>query len=61
MSEAKKRVLWTYRGVNVYPAGPNSSGIRWTANSDLGHTLRSDTKEGMRELIREHVKPRAKS
>jgi hypothetical protein len=42
--------VWTYRGVNVYPAGSNVSGIRWTAYST--RALRADSKAGMRELIR---------
>jgi len=39
---------WTYKGVNVYPAARNGSGMRWCT---VGPTLRSDTKAGMRELI----------
>jgi hypothetical protein len=34
--------MWTYKGIDVFPADRNSSGI-----------LRADTKEGMRQLIRE--------
>ncbi len=44
----KERKIWTYKGVNVYPAGVNGSGIRW--ESIVPH-LRADTKESMRELI----------
>lgn len=44
---------WVYRGENVYPADCNSSGIRWYAYVGAGMCLRSDTKTGMRELIRE--------
>lgn len=44
--ETRKRTCWTYKGVNVFPAELNGSGIRWTA---LG--LRANTKEGMRQLI----------
>lgn len=43
--------VWTYKGVNVYPAPVNSSGVRWTANVEIGVTLRADTKQGMRAVI----------
>jgi hypothetical protein len=43
--------MWTYFGINVYPAGINGSGIRWYS---IAPHLRADTKEGMRELIRDH-------
>jgi hypothetical protein len=45
------REMWTYYGVNVYPADMNCSGIRWTARF-AGLPLRADSKDGMRELIR---------
>lgn len=48
---------WTYRGVTVSPAGPNGSGVRWSALVDFpGYAgyLRSDTKPGMRELVRHY-------
>ncbi|ESQ85434.1 hypothetical protein AEAC466_04525 [Asticcacaulis sp. AC466] len=38
----------TYRGVNIYRAAPNSSGIKWEA---LGYG-RADTLAGMKQLIR---------
>jgi hypothetical protein len=37
--------------INVYPAAPNSSGIRWEASLPGGDRLRADTKAGMRDLI----------
>lgn len=40
----------TYKGVNIYPASPNNSGIRWYAHGKAGF-LRADTLQGMRELI----------
>jgi hypothetical protein len=47
--------IWTYRGVNVHPAGANSAGIRWSAWSDRAASyLRADSKAGMRELIRHY-------
>lgn len=49
-------MMWTYFEVDIYPAGRNSSGIRWCAYAGLGHTLRADTKAGMRELIRFYLK-----
>jgi len=48
---------WTYKGVNVYPAGLNSSGIRWYAYNGSGICLRADSKQGMRNLISAAVKP----
>ncbi len=48
----RKREMWTYKGVNVYPAEINSSGIRWYALG-FGGTLKADTKESMRQLITE--------
>lgn len=47
-----KPEAWTYRGIDVYPADRNSSGIRWYARTDSGN-LRSDTKQSMRILINE--------
>lgn len=41
----------TYMGVNLYRAGPNSSGIRWTAYA-CGN-LRADTLAGLKSLIRD--------
>lgn len=43
---------WTYKGINVYPADRNSSGIRWTALGPNGR-LRADTMQGMKQLITE--------
>lgn len=42
--------MWTYKGIDIFPADFNSSGIRWMAWTDWG-TLRADTKTGMRGLI----------
>jgi hypothetical protein len=53
------RKEWTYYGINVYPADINGSGIRWYANPlDYPNSgiLRADTKECMKELIRDLVK-----
>jgi hypothetical protein len=44
--------MWTYKGVDVFPAELNGSGIRWYARSPWG-ILRADTKTSMRELITE--------
>lgn len=41
---------WFYKGVMVFRAAPNSSGIRW---SSVNPYLRADTKAGMRQLISE--------
>ena len=42
---------WEYKGIMIFPADRNAYGIRWTANSHKGLTLRSDTKQGMKDLI----------
>lgn len=49
--------MWTYYGVNIYPADRNSSGIRWECsnpddNPETPPRLRADTKDGIRHLIR---------
>ena len=41
---------WTYRGVDVFPADHNSSGIRWYARTSSG-MLRADSKSMMRLAI----------
>ena len=46
---------WEYKGVVVFPAPINGSGIRWTASARVGAQLRSDTKSEMRALITETV------
>ena len=46
--------MWTYYGVNIWPAGRNSAGMRWEAFTSKGR-MRADTKDGMRELVRETV------
>ena len=43
--------IHTYRGVFIYPASLNSSGIRWYTTDPH---LRADTLAGIRELIREY-------
>lgn len=45
--------MWTYKGLNVYRADPNGSGIRWYAWSPTYGMLRADSKESMRKLITE--------
>jgi len=47
---------WTYKGVTVYRADRNASGILWYARTGAG-TLRADSKQGMRSLISAAVKP----
>ena len=41
---------WTYKGIDIYRADRNASGIRWYARTHAG-ILRTDTKESMRHLI----------
>jgi catechol-2,3-dioxygenase len=45
--------MWTYKGIDVYQADPNGSGIRWYARVpwDDTPTLRADSKISMRALI----------
>lgn len=45
-----ERKMWDYKGLDVFPADINGSGIRWYARSPWG-MLRADTKASMRELI----------
>lgn len=42
--------MWTYRGVDVFAADRNSSGIWWYARTP-GGILRADSKESMKRLI----------
>lgn len=51
--KSTERKAHIYCGVVILPADRNSSGIRWTANVGTGITLRADTLQGIRELIRE--------
>ena len=53
-----ERKPWQYKGVTVFPAGINSSGIRWTANMGIGITLRAENKQEMRQLITQHLQKR---
>jgi hypothetical protein len=48
--EKRGRNTFQYRGTLVYPAPLNSSGIRWHT---IAPALRSDTKAGIKQLIRE--------
>lgn len=55
--EKKKKkgaLVREYMGVSILSAGPNSSGIRWNANMGIGITLKADTLQGIKELIRYH-------
>jgi len=55
--------MWTYKGVDIYPAGRNMSGLRWTAtiaddrrfSESTPPNLMADTKQGMRELINHYL------
>jgi hypothetical protein len=60
-----ERQPWTYKGIGIWPADRNSSGIRWYARTadDLDAfqpgtpaMLRADTKDGIRELITHYKK-----
>jgi hypothetical protein len=48
----RQRAMWTYKGVDVFPADRNSSGIRWYARTPH---LRADSKASMRQLINENL------
>lgn len=48
------REVRTYKGVNLWPAGQNDSGIRWTATVN-GKNLRADTLAGIKELVTEEL------
>lgn len=44
--------MWTYKGIDVYPADRNGCGIRWYARTGDGNgVLKSDSKASMRQLI----------
>ena len=46
------RQHWSYKGIDIYPADQNASGIRWYARmAGAPATLRADTKASMRRLI----------
>jgi hypothetical protein len=51
--------MWTYKGVDVFPAGPVvSGGLRWYARLHAGSgppVLRASSKQGMRELITRYL------
>jgi hypothetical protein len=51
MMRNNQPTIWTYKGVNVFPAGPNSAGIRWYARVPGTPVLEADTKQSMCELI----------
>jgi hypothetical protein len=52
--------MWTYKGVDVFPADRNSSGIRWYARDyRASGVLRSDTRNGMKSLINDLPKKRS--
>lgn len=57
-SNPKDTQAWEHRGIVVFPAGPNSSGIHWTANAHTGYILKADTKQSMRDLIARELKRR---
>jgi hypothetical protein len=49
--------MWTYKGVNVYPADMHWSGIRWYARVPWDDTpiLKAYSKESMKRLITESL------
>ena len=47
-------IKW-FKGVPIFSAGVNSSGIRWTARVNEAR-LRADTLKGMRALITDALK-----
>jgi hypothetical protein len=51
-ASAPEREVHTYRGINIHPCAPNSSGMRWWALVG-NQNLRADTLEGVKSLIRE--------
>jgi len=50
----------TYKGITIERAGINSSGIRWTASTGSGITLKADTLAGMKKLISAHTRDTTK-
>ena len=57
--------MWTYKGIDVHPAGPVIyDGLRWYARTPdswdkAPPLLRAQTKDGMREMIT-HYQPGAR-
>lgn len=53
--------MWTYKGVDIWPAGPVVfDGLRWYARTDTSDpavppVLRASSKQGMRELITHYL------
>ena len=43
-------MIRTYKGVNIYPCGINSSGMRYYAYIDSGRIM-SDTLAGIKQII----------
>lgn len=50
-----QRKIWEYRGQVIFPANRNASGIRWNCSMKVGIILKTDTKQEMKELIRENL------
>jgi hypothetical protein len=52
--------MWTYKGIDIFPADRNASGIRWCSRDTSGipaapPILRADSKQGMRDLINHYL------
>jgi hypothetical protein len=47
--------MWTYKGIDIFPAARNPMGIRWYAHLTRGPMLRADSKQGMRDLINRYL------
>jgi hypothetical protein len=45
--------MWTYKGIDIFPADINGSGIRWYARTSDG-MLRADSKASMRQAVTEY-------
>lgn len=43
----------TYKGIDIFKCGPNSSGMRYYARI-AGRTLKADSLAGIKNLIRGH-------
>lgn len=45
-----------HRGIPIFRADRNSSGIRWTARMENGDRLRADTLSGIKQQITDFLK-----
>lgn len=50
-----------YRGIPLYPMGPNAHGLRWEALVDGAGWKRADTLAGIKRLVRDALAKQGKT